>query len=858
MPAFLKELISTVRLGRTSGMHLILATQNPAADINSDIRGNLKSHILLRVNADHDSMTVIRSAAAARTDIKGRAFMQSGSAPAIEFQTASARGLYNPENRSSTSNDLVLYDMERVVAPVQSNDEPATSANSVMKAVIEAVDHIHDSWQVSELPKVLPDPLPSHLCVGDLLACVPNRWDSDAQAWHGSSAANPISRAPLGLMDDIESQLIRTLEFALDETADHLLIASPRSFGKTSALLTLARSIATCWRPDEVMLYGLNFAARDLDILEDLPHIGAVINKDETERIDRLFIWLEEELQRRARQLSITRKATVWQYNAWARAATPEQRKQLPYLAPIVVLLDGGAEFMNSYLMQTHDFAAMTHQVARILRDGRNLGVIFAVSVSSSNDLPDDLFKLMQSRRIVMGLSTTPEYVGYFNEMPERDSYFRPGAGLMSGSPLLQVQVALPETTHNLERLSQGFKAMAAAAERQQITPAAASIEALPGDVRLDGEPSPANRIPTTGLMHWVAQARPPAEHMRKYPSVRAILGVSGRDQAPLVVEMRPGAHYVAASAPQGGKTTLLKSFTYSAAWLNGPQALQISVIDPAGEFSWMRRLPHVQWLTGAQEITDCIKNLQRESLHRSQKVSELFVKLSDEMDEASSASIEDLCMIHHQPHLVVIDNYERLSAVVPNLNAGVLTNIAQNANRTRIHFLVSVPASGYSADQFVSYLLSKRSGFAVGSLEAVNLLGRLTSALIRQKLPMGRGYVVKQDEMTLAQFCRIGDERAVMQKITQQWGSAAPAPATPGISDTLPAVTESPDINGEPVEISTPQYQTILDEPFDPEQEIVETLRFLNESYPYYEKLPDVQDVLAAYESQQDEDTHP
>ncbi|MBZ0098655.1 MAG: hypothetical protein K8F30_06200, partial [Taibaiella sp.] len=94
MPAFLKELVSTVRLGRSSGMHLILATQNPAADVSSDIRSNLKSHILLRVNAETDSQTVIKTPQAARINKKGRALIQSGNEIAIEFQSASSRVLY--------------------------------------------------------------------------------------------------------------------------------------------------------------------------------------------------------------------------------------------------------------------------------------------------------------------------------------------------------------------------------------------------------------------------------------------------------------------------------------------------------------------------------------------------------------------------------------------------------------------------------------------------------------------------------------------------------------------------------------------------------------------------------------------
>src|SRR5690606_28498721 len=154
------------------------------------------------------------------------------------------------------------------------------------------------------------------------------------------------------------------------------------------------------------------------------------------------------EMYRRAQLLNKSEKASIWQYNQWVHtyATTPEQRSQVPYKPPIVVLLDGAAEFMNSYLTQSGEFIDVLNQVASVLREGRNLGILFAITMNSSSDLPDVLLKLAPNYRIVMGVSTQMEYVGYFSETPNVEAYFRPGSGLMNGTSLMRVQIALPHS----------------------------------------------------------------------------------------------------------------------------------------------------------------------------------------------------------------------------------------------------------------------------------------------------------------------------------------------------------------------------------------------------------------------------
>ena len=72
-PDFMKELISAARIGRTLGVHLILATQKPAGVVDSQIWSNSKFKLCLKVQTKEDSNEVIKTPLAAEIVEPGRA-----------------------------------------------------------------------------------------------------------------------------------------------------------------------------------------------------------------------------------------------------------------------------------------------------------------------------------------------------------------------------------------------------------------------------------------------------------------------------------------------------------------------------------------------------------------------------------------------------------------------------------------------------------------------------------------------------------------------------------------------------------------------------------------------------------------
>ncbi|MDO5751443.1 FtsK/SpoIIIE domain-containing protein [Arthrobacter sp.] len=92
-PDAMAELMRIAAVGRSLGIHLVMATQRPQGALNADIRANVTSSICLRVQSTFDSTDVIGTGVAAAISVStpGRAFISKAGASPQEFQSAALR-----------------------------------------------------------------------------------------------------------------------------------------------------------------------------------------------------------------------------------------------------------------------------------------------------------------------------------------------------------------------------------------------------------------------------------------------------------------------------------------------------------------------------------------------------------------------------------------------------------------------------------------------------------------------------------------------------------------------------------------------------------------------------------------------
>lgn len=103
-PDFMRELISVAQVGRSLGVHLILATQKPSGTVDDNIWSNSKFRLCLRVQDRQDSNDMLHRPDAAYITQAGRCYMQVGNDELFElFQSGFSGAAYDEENGSLKS-----------------------------------------------------------------------------------------------------------------------------------------------------------------------------------------------------------------------------------------------------------------------------------------------------------------------------------------------------------------------------------------------------------------------------------------------------------------------------------------------------------------------------------------------------------------------------------------------------------------------------------------------------------------------------------------------------------------------------------------------------------------------------------
>ena len=93
----MEGLISAARIGRSLGVHLVLATQKPAGVVSDQISANSRFRVCLRVADAADSKEMVRRADAARLEGPGRLLLLVGyDERYVLGQAAYAGGPYAP------------------------------------------------------------------------------------------------------------------------------------------------------------------------------------------------------------------------------------------------------------------------------------------------------------------------------------------------------------------------------------------------------------------------------------------------------------------------------------------------------------------------------------------------------------------------------------------------------------------------------------------------------------------------------------------------------------------------------------------------------------------------------------------
>ena len=167
-PEFMKELISAARIGRSLGVHLILATQKPAGQVNEQIWSNSKFKLCLKVQTQEDSNEVLKSPLAAEIREPGRAYLQVGNNEMFELlQSGYSGSAEKSDMGNQKSFDIYELDFKGNRKLVyRQRPQKTISSRTQLEAIVSYVHDYCDKMQIKKLPEICLPPL-SNLIIFD-------------------------------------------------------------------------------------------------------------------------------------------------------------------------------------------------------------------------------------------------------------------------------------------------------------------------------------------------------------------------------------------------------------------------------------------------------------------------------------------------------------------------------------------------------------------------------------------------------------------------------------------------------------------------------------------------------------------
>ncbi len=532
---FAELFVAIGRLGRSLGMHLLLASQRLDEGRLRGLETHLSYRICLKTFSASESRAVLGVPDAYHLPSSpGAAYLKTASGELVRFQTAFVSA---PHERPGTA--------QRPDAPAT----PRVFSAAAAGRVTERPDH--GPHEVGARTQTLMDTVLSRLAGHGTPAhpvWLPPLKESLALdvLIHGAGVDRPLS-VPIGLVDCPYDQRRDVLTVDLAGAAGHVAIVGAPQSGKSTALRTLVMAVAATHDPSAAQFYCLDFGGGALSSLRHVPHVGSVAGRSDVDLCRRTVAEMESVVRAREarfRRLGVDSMAVYRQLRSAGDSAVRDD----PH-GDVFLVIDGWATLRQ-------DFDNLESAVIAIAVQGLSFGVHVVVIASRWAEIRPAL-KDQIGTRIELRLGDPAD-----SEMDRRRarqlSHISPGRGITrDGKEML---IALP---------------------------------------RLDGEPTTAGLAEAiaagAGLLRdrWNGRCAPPIELLPlqvAHGAVAAVgptrtatqvaVGLGERELQPVVLDFAEQSHLVVLGDAECGKTSALRLLCREIVRTNTAASVQIEIVD--------------------------------------------------------------------------------------------------------------------------------------------------------------------------------------------------------------------------------------------------------------------------------------
>jgi DNA segregation ATPase FtsK/SpoIIIE, S-DNA-T family len=524
-PDFIDLFVAVGRLGRSLGIHLLLASQQLDEGRLRGLEGHLSYRIALRTFSAAESRTVIDTPDAYHLPrLPGSGYFKVGTNVYTRFRAALVSQPYAPaaEAPAERLGAFTAASAAGAAAAVAKAAEPGEGSPSVLEAV---VDRLHDA--APRVHQVWLPPLEAATGLEPLL-----------------SAAGALA-VPLGTLDRPADQRRDVLTADFSGPRGHLAVVGAPQTGKSTLLRTLIAAFALSHVPADVQFYCVDLGGGTLAALEGLPHVGGVGGRQDAERVRRTVrqvAALLDERERRFRTLGVDSARAM---RALRESGTVPDEP----LADVFLCVDNWPALRQEF----EELEAPVHAIAS---RGLGHGVHLVLTASRWMDIRASLLDAIGGR-LELRLND-PMDSAVDRRAAENVPAGVPGRGLtMDG---LHFQAALPRVdggvgTTDLPRAVEDLVGRVAGAWRG---PAAPPVLVLPARVLFTDLPAPG------------------AGGGRGVP-----VGIAEEGMAPAYLDLAGGdPHCLVFGDGESGKTTLLRAFLLGLTVRQPPARARVLLVD--------------------------------------------------------------------------------------------------------------------------------------------------------------------------------------------------------------------------------------------------------------------------------------
>ncbi len=310
---FKDMIISLSRVGRSLGIHLILATQSPSQSVDSQIWSNSNCKICLKVLNEDESNAVLKVKDAAYIQTRGRAYcLTGGKSGLVEFQTAWS-GAPTSAKFLATKIEVIKGVNERMILSKESDGAYTTSTQ--LTQLCNTCGTVKICLKVASPHNVLTPSLPIEIKL---------KLDN-----HVDTIPIHSPKSYFGIGDFINNHRQEMVPISFGDGNNHLLIAGTPNSGRSNAVGQLIGQLEHNCDASDIQFYLIQYGSKSLRMYENSPIVAEYITNlvsdisEAEEKIRRTLSFMREIIkQRQCENISVVEPRLLLVIDGWNQLVT--------------------------------------------------------------------------------------------------------------------------------------------------------------------------------------------------------------------------------------------------------------------------------------------------------------------------------------------------------------------------------------------------------------------------------------------------------------------------------------------------------------------------------------------------------